>query len=63
MLIQTALAPIRCWTGKLGLGDDNTVISRFFRGSATELALNDNDNPAALNLGALISTLAGPAKT
>ena len=37
--------------GELGLGDDETVISRFFRGSSTELALNDNDSPAALDIG------------
>ena len=31
--------------------DDNTVISRFRRHSATELTLNDNDNPAVFNIG------------
>ena len=42
--------------GELGLGDDNTVISRFLRGTATELALNDNDNPASFNLGAYFTS-------
>ena len=42
--------------GELGLGDDNTVISRFFRGGQTELALNDNDSPASFNLGAYFTS-------
>ena len=37
--------------GELGLGSTNTVISRFRRLVATELTLNDNDSPAALDLG------------
>ena len=37
--------------GELGLSPTNTVISRIRRHSATELNLNDNDNPAALSLG------------
>ena len=37
--------------GELGLGDDETVISRIRRFSATELNLNDNDSPAALAIG------------
>ena len=55
-LIQIGAAPIRLLDGELGLGDDNTVISRFFRGGQTELALNDNDSPAALDLGAYFTT-------
>ena len=38
--------------GELGLGADETVISRFRRFDATSLNLNDNDNPAALDIGA-----------
>ena len=38
--------------GELGLGSTNTVISRFRRLVAAELTLNDNDSPAALDLGA-----------
>ena len=41
--------------GELGLGDDNTVISRFLR-SVDEIALNDNDNPASFNLGAYFTS-------
>ena len=37
--------------GELGLGDGETVISRIRRFSATELNLNDNDSPAALDIG------------
>ena len=36
--------------GELGLGDGNTLISRFRRVSTTELLINDNDNPVALTL-------------
>ena len=42
--------------GELGLGADNTVISRFFRFSETIIALNDNNNPAALDIGAYFAT-------
>ena len=42
--------------GELGLGDSNTVISRFRRFSTTELILNDSDKPAALNIGAYFAT-------
>ena len=38
--------------GELGLGTTDTVISRFRRLVQAELTLNDNDNPAALNIGA-----------
>ena len=38
--------------GELGLGADNTVISRIRRLDANTLQLNDNDNPAGLNIGA-----------
>ena len=38
--------------GELGLSATNTVISRFRRLVASELTLNDNDNPAALDIGA-----------
>ena len=37
--------------GELGLGATNTVISRFRRLVAAEFTLNDDDNPAALDLG------------
>ena len=36
--------------GELGLSSTDTVISRIRRHSATELNLNDNDNPSALSL-------------
>ena len=36
--------------GELGLSATDTVISRIRRHSATELNLNDNDNPSALSL-------------
>ena len=38
--------------GELGLSSTQTVISRIRRHSATELNLNDNDNPAILDIGA-----------
>ena len=38
--------------GELGLGDGNTLISRFRRLSVTELLINDNDDPVALTLSA-----------
>ena len=38
--------------GELGLGDDDTVISGVRRRTATILQLNDNNNPAALDIGA-----------
>ena len=38
--------------GELGLSATNTVISRFRRLVAAELTLNDNDSPAALDIGA-----------
>ena len=38
--------------GELGLGTTDTVISRFRRLVQDELTLNDNDNPAALDIGA-----------
>ena len=37
--------------GELGLGATETVISRFRRFSATTVNLNDNNNPAALDIG------------
>ena len=37
--------------GELGLGTTETVISRIRRHSATELNLNDNDSPSALDIG------------
>ena len=37
--------------GELGLGADNTVISRFRRVSDAIVVLNDNDNPAAFDIG------------
>ena len=37
--------------GELGIGTTDTVISRIRRHSATELNLNDNDNPSALDIG------------
>ena len=37
--------------GELGLSSTQTVISRIRRHSATELNLNDNDNPSALDIG------------
>ena len=40
--------------GELGLGDDETVISRIRRFSATELNFNDNDSPATLDIGVLL---------
>ena len=36
--------------GELGLGTDETLISRLRRFSDTVLAVNDNDNPSALDL-------------
>ena len=42
--------------GELGLGDDDTVISGVRRRTATTLQLNDNNNPAALDIGAYFST-------
>ena len=42
--------------GELGLGVDNTVISRFRRLSQTVLNLTDNDNPAALDIRAYFNT-------
>ena len=39
------------FTGSLGLGADNTVISRFRRVSDAIVVLNDNDNPAAFDIG------------
>ena len=41
--------------GELGLSATETVISRVRRISATELVLNDNDNPSALGLGVYFS--------
>ena len=41
--------------GELGLGDDDTVISGIRRRTATILQLNDNNNPAALDIGAYFS--------
>lgn len=38
--------------GELGLGDDETVISRFRRADQATLAINDDDNPVALDIGA-----------
>ena len=38
--------------GELGLGDGNTLISRFRRISTTELLINDDDDPTALTLSA-----------
>ena len=45
--------------GELGLGANNTVISRFRRVSATVLVLNDNDNPSAFDIGAYFNTGGG----
>ena len=42
--------------GELGLGADDTVISRFWRFSATELNLNDNNNPAVFDIGPYFDT-------
>ena len=42
--------------GELGLGDDNTVISRVRRHAALALTLNNNDNPVALDMGVYFST-------
>ena len=38
--------------GELGLGANDTVISRIRRLDGNTLQLNDNDNPAGLNIGA-----------
>ena len=38
--------------GELGLGDGNTLISRFRRLSVNELLINDNDDPTTLTLSA-----------
>ena len=45
--------------GELGLGANNTVISRFRRVSATVLVLNDNDNPSSFDIGAYFNTGGG----
>ena len=42
--------------GELGLGDDETVVSGFRHRSEPILQLNDNDNPAALDIGAYFDT-------
>ena len=42
--------------GELGLGTDETLISGIRRRTATLLQLNDNNNPAALDIGAYFST-------
>ena len=42
--------------GELGLGDDETLISGIRRRTATLLQLNDDNNPAALDIGAYFST-------
>ena len=42
--------------GELGVGPDDTIISRFRRANATTLLLNDNDNPIALDIGAYFDT-------
>ena len=42
--------------GELGLGADETLISGIRRRTATLLQLNDNNNPAALDIGAYFST-------
>ena len=41
--------------GELGLGDDETLISGIRRRTTTLLQLNDNNNPAALDIGAYFS--------
>ena len=41
--------------GEIGIGADDTLISRIRRHSATELNLNDNDNPSALALDTYFS--------
>ena len=38
--------------GELGLGSGNTEISRFRRLIESQITLNDNDSPAALDIGA-----------
>ena len=42
--------------GELGLGVDGTIISGIRRRTATLLQLNDNNSPAALDIGAYFST-------
>ena len=42
--------------GELGVGTDETLISGIRRRTATLLQLNDNNNPAALDIGAYFST-------
>ena len=42
--------------GELGLGDDDVLISGIRRRTSTLLQLNDNNNPAALDIGAYFST-------
>ena len=42
--------------GELGLGADNTRISRFRRVSDAVVVLNDNDSPAAFDIGAYFNT-------
>ena len=37
--------------GELGIGPDNTLMSRFRRNATTALTINDNDNPVALDTG------------
>ena len=45
--------------GELGVGGAETVISRLRRLAADELVINDNDNPAALNIGTYFNQDAG----
>ena len=42
--------------GELGVGADDTVISRIRRASETTLVINDDDDPVALNIGAYFDT-------
>ena len=42
--------------GEFGLGDDEVLISGVRRRTATILQLNDDNNPAALDIGAYFST-------
>ena len=42
--------------GELGLGADDTLISRFRRVIDAQLTLNDRDSPVALNIGAYFNT-------
>ena len=42
--------------GELGLGGTDTVVSRIRRANATVLVLNDNNNPAVLDIGDYFDT-------